>query len=45
MTLYQVLNAVYDHLRPLVMELAKYNPPNEEVKMNFEVGEVTFKFK
>lgn len=45
MTPDQVLNAVYDQLRPLVIELAKYSLPNEEVKINFEVGEVTFKFK
>ena len=46
MTPEKVLNAVYEQLRPLVMELAKYNlPPQESIKMNFGVGSVLFEFK
>ena len=39
-----VLNAVYDQLRPLVMELARYNAPGETVQVNFDVGSVEIKF-
>ena len=41
----KVLNAVYEQLRPLVMELAKYNLPQESIRMNFGVGSVLFEFK
>ena len=41
-----VLNAVYDQLRPLVIELARYTAsPEESVRMDFEVGSVLFEFK
>ena len=41
-----VLNAVYDQLRPLVNELARYTAsPEESVRMDFEVGSVLFEFK
>lgn len=46
MTPEKVLNAVYEQLRPLVMELAKYNLPlQESIRMNFDVGSVLFEFK
>lgn len=42
----KVLNAVYEQLRPLVMELAKYNlSPPESIRMDFGVGSVLFEFK
>jgi hypothetical protein len=42
----KVLNAVYEQLRPLIIELAKYNKsPNDSVVMEFLEGFVRFDFK
>lgn len=41
-----VLNAIYEQLRPLVLELAMYNASlNDSIQMEFEVGSVRFEFK
>lgn len=40
----QVNNAVYDHIRPLVKELARYAAPGETVEMKFEEGTVVISF-
>lgn len=45
MTPENVLNAIYDRLRPLVLELARYNTPLETIRMEFDAGNVTFEFK
>ena len=46
MTPDKVLDAVYAQLYPLILELRKYNEsPNDIIKMEFEVGIVTFEFK
>ena len=45
MTPENVLNAIYERLRPLIKELARYNTPNESIEMEFEVGKVIFEFK
>ena len=39
----QILNELYTQLRPIILELAKYNHSYEEIQMNFEVGEVNIK--
>jgi hypothetical protein len=39
-----VLSAVRDQLRPLVMELARYTSSDDSIQMVFEVGSVTFEF-
>ena len=41
----KVLNAIYGQLQPLVLELSRYNRKNNTVKMEFETGTVTIKFK
>ena len=41
----KVLNAIHEQLRPLVLELSKYNLENDSIKMGFETGTVTFEFK
>lgn len=42
----KVLNAIYGQLQPLVLELSRYNQSkNNSVKMEFETGTVTIKFK
>lgn len=41
-----VLNAIHEQLRPLVLELARYNTsPNDSILMEFDVGSVRFDFK
>ena len=46
MTPEKVLDAVYIQLSPLVHELRKYNISSDDIiKMEFEVGTVTFEFK
>lgn len=45
MTPDNVLNAIYDRLRPLIIELARYNTSMGSIRMEFDVGSVTFEFK
>lgn len=40
-----VLNAVYDQMRPFVIELARYNVASESITINFEVAKMTIEFK
>lgn len=45
MTPENVLRAVYERLEPLLIELARYNTPNESIEMEFDAGKVIFEFK
>ena len=46
MTPENVLNAIYEKLRPLVLELARYNTsPDDSILMEFDVGTVRIDFK
>lgn len=41
-----VLNAIHEQLRPLVLELARYNTsPDDSIQMEFDVGTVRIDFK
>ena len=40
----ELMNPVYEQLRPLVFELAEHNLPNSKFRINFEVGTVTIEF-
>lgn len=40
-----VLNAIHEQLRPLVLELARYNSLYDSIQMEFDVGSVRFDFK
>ena len=40
-----VLNAIHEKLRPLVLELARYNTPDGSILMESDVGTVRIDFK